>query len=72
MSLKRSLESMFDEHGISGDPELEAYKTRVMLAHVRVMGQRNLPRNLSPATGNACDSLVNLLHPDLVAHTQNI
>lgn len=65
-ALKTAVQKLFEISGITtGDPELEAYKIRVMLAHVRLMGARNLPTTLVESVREKCESLVAMLAPIL-------
>ena len=65
-ALETAVQKLFEISGITtGDPELEAYKIRVMLAHVRLMGARNLPSTLAELVREKCESLVAMLAPIL-------
>eukprot|EP00972_Heterocapsa_arctica_P055070 8122124-Heterocapsa_arctica.AAC.1 len=46
------------------DPECEGYKLRVILAHVRLMRVRNLPKGLSDSVREGSLHLISLLDID--------
>jgi hypothetical protein len=65
--LKAALVEVFEKHEIQADAETDAYKVRVLLAHCRLMGQRNLPKNLPDEVARKCQALMRLLDPALVS-----
>ncbi len=46
------------------DPELEGYRLRVMLAHVRLLKVRNLPKGLSEKVREGCQHLMSCMDVD--------
>jgi len=68
VSLKAAFAFLFEKFQVEkADPEVEAYKVRVLLAHCRLLGQRNLPKSLPDEVACKCQALVRLLHPSLVS-----
>jgi hypothetical protein len=64
--MKQAVGVFFQKASLDQDPECEAYKIRVMLAHVRLAASRNLPSNLPEEAVTACTKLIGLLDPALL------
>jgi hypothetical protein len=64
--MKQAVGSFFEKMGLDTDPECDAYKIRVMLAHLRLAASRNLPSNLPEETVTVCKHLIGLLDPVLL------
>jgi hypothetical protein len=63
--MKQAVGNFFEKVSLDKDPECEAYRIRVMLAHVRLAASRNLPGNLPEEAVTACKKLIGLLDPAL-------
>jgi hypothetical protein len=64
--MKHAVGKFFEKMGLDIDPECDAYRIRVMLAHLRLAASRNLPGNLPDETVTACKHLIGLLGPTLL------
>ena len=59
-----ALVTVLEAGGLKSDAEVDAYKIRVMLSHIRLMSQRNLPVHLTEHVAASCSRLVALLSVD--------
>ena len=65
-----SLVQVLKDLNLVGEAEVEAYKIRVMLAHLRLMSTRNLPPNLPEHVAAACTRLLSMLAMELAGPQQ--
>ena len=62
--IQTALVTVLEAGGLKSDAEVDAYKIRVMMSHLRLMSQRNLPAHLPEHVAASCSRLIALLSVD--------